>query len=49
MSISSLAILPVPVVQNPGANPPGLDGEPESVRAAYDALAVSGSGGDTRG
>jgi hypothetical protein len=28
-----------PIVQNSQANPPGLDGEPKSVRDAYDALA----------
>jgi hypothetical protein len=30
---------PTPIVQNPGANPPGLDGEPKSVRDAWDVLA----------
>jgi hypothetical protein len=29
---------PTEIVQNPGANPPGMDGEPKSVRDAYDAL-----------
>jgi hypothetical protein len=35
-----------PVVQNPSANPPRQDGEPKSVRDAYDALSSkSGKGG----
>ena len=40
---------PVPVVQNPGANPPGTDGEPKSVRDAYDATLRTSGGRRTRG
>jgi len=31
-----------PAVSNPDANPPGLDGEPASVRDAYDARTSGG-------
>jgi hypothetical protein len=38
--------LPVLIVSNPDANRPGHDGEPLSVRDAYDALEdKSGKGG----